>query len=76
MSAGDRDPWYAYTDRTPKTYTQEDLDTAVAAERERVRYAIEEFQHWLGPQAKKELLLALYGHNTELKDDAKKSGAA
>lgn len=35
----------------------------VAAERERVFSAIKAFPHWLGPQAKQELLAALYGPN-------------
>ena len=41
-------------------------DALIAAERERVRSAIEAFPHWLGQQAKKELLEALYGPNAVL----------
>ena len=36
MSTGDRDPWYAYNRaKDEPTYTQDELDAAVAAERER-----------------------------------------
>lgn len=38
MIYGERDPHYAYPDRqTARTYSQDELDAAVAAERERWR---------------------------------------
>jgi hypothetical protein len=41
MSYGERDPHYAYPDRqTARTYTQDELDAAVAAERERWTEAV------------------------------------
>jgi hypothetical protein len=38
---------------------------ALAVERERVRAVIEAFPHWLGQQAKRDLLAALYGPNAK-----------
>ena len=36
MSRSENDPWYAFRDnQTARTYTQDELDAAVAAERER-----------------------------------------
>ena len=40
MSSGDRDPWYAYQDKSARTYTQAELDAAVAAERARIEAAV------------------------------------
>ncbi len=43
MSYGERDPHYAYPDRqTARTYSQDELDAAVAAERERWVARVEE----------------------------------
>ena len=47
-------------------YDQAAIDAAVAAERERVRVAIDAFPHWIGPKAKNELLSYLYGPNVEV----------
>lgn len=36
MSKSENDPWYAFRDKqTARTYSQDELDAAVAAERER-----------------------------------------
>ena len=48
---------------TVRVYTEAQCLAAVAAERERIKAAIEAFPHWLGPQGKRELLAALFGPN-------------
>jgi hypothetical protein len=39
MTYGERDPWYAYSDaEAERTYTQDELDAAVAAERVKLHH--------------------------------------
>lgn len=53
------------SDFDPPEYikSKEDLEAyvseAVAAERERIAQVVRDFPHWLGPQAKRELLAAM-----------------